>query len=312
MDGSTHALAIAESADELAGERPVPPAQEAWRRFRRHKLAVASAAILIFLVLAVVFGPLIWKVPINDVDFTAHLEGPSAVHPLGTDDLGQDLLARMLYGGRISLAVGLAAMLVGVVIGTIVGAIAGISRSLVDTGLMGLTNLFLSLPQLPLLLLIIYLFRDSLKKVVGPEAGAFILIVAVVGGFRWMTVARLVRAQFLSLREKEFVEAARALGASKFRLAVHHILPNALGPVIVTGSIDVANAIIAESTLSFLGLGFPSDIPTWGRLLYEGKDYLDSAPHWALFAGAAIFVTVLSINFVGDGLRDMLDPRRIL
>jgi peptide/nickel transport system permease protein len=312
MDGSTHASAIAESADELAGERPVPPAQEAWRRFRRHKLAVASAAILIFLVLAVVFGPLIWRVPINDVDFTAHLEGPSAVHPLGTDDLGQDLLARMLYGGRISLAVGLAAMLVGVVIGTIVGAIAGISRSLVDTGLMGLTNLFLSLPQLPLLLLIIYLFRDSLKKVVGPEAGAFILIVAVVGGFRWMTVARLVRAQFLSLREKEFVEAARALGASKFRQAVHHILPNALGPVIVTGSIDVANAIIAESTLSFLGLGFPSDIPTWGRLLYEGKDYLDSAPHWALFAGAAIFVTVLSINFVGDGLRDMLDPRRIL
>jgi peptide/nickel transport system permease protein len=312
MDGSTHASAIAESADELAGERPVPPAQEAWRRFRRHKLAVASVAILIFLVLAVVFGPLIWRVPINDVDFTAHLEGPSAVHPLGTDDLGQDLLARMLYGGRISLAVGLAAMLVGVVIGTIVGAIAGISRSLVDTGLMGLTNLFLSLPQLPLLLLIIYLFRDSLKKVVGPEAGAFILIVAVVGGFRWMTVARLVRAQFLSLREKEFVEAARALGASKFRQAVHHILPNALGPVIVTGSIDVANAIIAESTLSFLGLGFPSDIPTWGRLLYEGKDYLDSAPHWALFAGAAIFVTVLSINFVGDGLRDMLDPRRIL
>jgi peptide/nickel transport system permease protein len=311
MDGSTHASAIAESADELTGERTVPPAQEAWRRFRRHKLAVASAAILIFLVLAVVFGPLIWRVPINDVDFTAHLEGPSAVHPLGSDDLGQDLLARMLYGGRISLAVGLAAMLVGVVIGTIVGATAGISRSLVDTGLMWLTNLFLSLPQLPLLLLIIYLFRDSLKKLVGPEAGAFILIVAVVGGFRWMTVARLVRAQFLSLREKEFVEAARALGASKFRQAVHHILPNALGPVIVTGSIDVANAIIAESTLSFLGLGFPSDIPTWGRLLFEGKDYLDSAPHWALFAGAAIFVTVLSINFVGDGLRDMLDPRRI-
>ena len=312
MDGSTHASATAESADKLAGERPVSQAQEAWLRFRRHKLAVAGAAILIFLVLAVVLGPLFWKVPINDVDFTAHLEGPSAAHPLGNDDLGQDLLARMLYGGRISLAVGLAAMLVGVCVGTVVGSIAGVSRSLIDTGLMWVTNLFLSLPQLPLLLLIIYLFRDSLKKVVGPEAGAFILIVAVVGGFRWMTVARLVRAQFLSLREKEFVEAARALGASKFRQAVHHILPNALGPVIVTGSIDVANAIIAESTLSFLGLGFPSDIPTWGRLLYEGKDYLDSAPHWALFAGAAIFVTVLSINFVGDGLRDMLDPRRVL
>lgn len=312
MDGSTHVSATAKSADELAGERPVSPVQDAWRRFRRHKLAVASAATLIFLVLALVFGPLIWRVPINDVDFTAHLEGPSAAHPLGSDDLGQDLLARMLYGGRISLAVGLAAMLVGVVVGTLVGALAGISGNLIDTGLMWLTNLFLSLPQLPLLLLIVYLFRDALRKVVGPEAGAFVLIVAVVGGFRWMTVARLVRAQFLSLREKEFVEAARALGASKFRQAVHHILPNALGPVIVTGSIDVANAIIAESTLSFLGLGFPSDIPTWGRLLYEGKDYLDSAPHWALFAGAAIFLTVLSINFVGDGLRDMLDPRRVL
>jgi peptide/nickel transport system permease protein len=201
---------------------------------------------------------------------------------------------------------------VGVIVGTMVGAVAGISRNLVDTGLMWVTNLFLSLPQLPLLLLMVYLFRDSLKKVVGPEAGTFILIVVVVGGFRWMTVARLVRAQFLALREKEFVEAARALGASKFRQVVHHILPNALGPVIVTGSIDVANAIIAESTLSFLGLGFPSDIPTWGRLLYDGKDYLDSAPHWALFAGAAIFVTVLSINFIGDGLRDMLDPRRVL
>jgi peptide/nickel transport system permease protein len=312
MDGSTLASVTAESVGELDEVQPVSPAREAWRRFRRHKLAVASAAILIFLVLAVLFGPLIWRVPINDVDFTAHLEGPSAAHPLGTDDLGQDLLARMLYGGRISLAVGLAAMLVGVVVGTIVGAVAGISRSLIDGSLMWLTNLFLSLPQLPLLLLIVYLFRDSLKKLVGPEAGAFILIVVVVGGFRWMTVARLVRAQFLSLREKEFVEAARALGASKFRQAVHHILPNALGPVIVTGSIDVANAIIAESTLSFLGLGFPSDIPTWGRLLYEGKDYLDSAPHWALFAGAAIFITVLSINFIGDGLRDMLDPHRIL
>jgi peptide/nickel transport system permease protein len=300
MDGSTLASATAElAAAERAEARPVSSAHEAWRRFRRHKLAVASAAILILLVLAVAFGPLIWSVPINDVDFAVRLAGPSPAHPLGTDDLGQDLLARMLYGGRISLAVGL-------------GAVAGISRSLIDTGLMWVTDLFLSLPQLPLLLLVVYLFGDSLKKMVGPEAGAFILIVIVIGGFRWMTVARLVRAQFLSLREKEFVEAARALGSSKFRQVVHHILPNALGPVIVTGSIDVANAIIAESTLSFLGLGFPSDIPTWGRLLYDGKDYLDSSPHWVLFAGAAIFVTVLSINFIGDGLRDMLDPRRIL
>jgi peptide/nickel transport system permease protein len=199
-----------------------------------------------------------------------------------------------------------------VVVGTLVGAVAGMSRGAVDAALMWLTDLFLSLPQLPLLLLIIYLFRDALKALVGTEAGMFILIVVVIGGFRWMPVARLVRAQFLSLREKEFVEAARALGATPLRQVVRHILPNSLGPVIVAGTIDVANAIIAESTLSFLGLGFPPDIPTWGRLLFDAKDLLDIAPHWALFPGTAIFLTVLSINYIGDGLRDALDPRKVM
>lgn len=288
------------------------PGREAWRRFRRHRLAVVSAVILGLIILAVLVGPMIWQVPINEIDFTARLKGPSWSHPLGTDDLGQDLLARMLYGGRISLAVGLAAMVVAIVVGTIIGAIAGISRGSVDAALMWLTDLFLALPQLPLLLLVIYLFRDALKDIAGPEFGVFILIVIVIGGFRWMQVARLVRAQFFSLREKEFVEAARALGASTPRQVVRHILPNSLGPVIVAGTIDVAAAIIAESTLSFLGLGFPPDIPTWGRLLYDAKDYLDFAPHWALFAGAAIFLAVLTINFVGDGLRDALDPRRVM
>ena len=253
-----------------------------------------------------------WKVAINDIDFAARLKPPSVAHPFGTDDLGQDLLARLLYGGRISIAVGFAAMLISIFVGTIIGAIAGMSRGLVDTVLMWLTDLFLSLPQLPLLLLIIYLFRDSLKKIVGPELGVFIMIVVVIGGFRWMPVARLVRAQFLSLREKEFLEAARALGASRSRQVVRHILPNAMGPVIVAGTIDVAAAIIAESTLSFLGLGFPPDIPTWGRVLYDAKDYLDIAPYWALFPGTLIFLTVLSINYIGDGLRDALDPRRVL
>ena len=163
-----------------------------------------------------------------------------------------------------------------------------------------------------MLLLLIYLFRDSLKALVGPELGIFILIVAAIGAFRWMIVARLVRAQFFALREKEFVEAARALGASTFRVVVRHILPNALGPVIVAGTIDVAAAIITESTLSFLGLGFPPDIPTWGRILFDAKDNLDVAPHWALFAGGAIFLAVLTINFIGDGLRDALDPRRVM
>ncbi len=296
----------------LARARHVTPAMEAWRRFRRHKLAVVSMVVLSLMVLLVAFGPILWQVPINEIDFTARLAGPSLKHPLGTDDLGQDLFARMLYGGRISLAVGLAAMLVAVVVGVVIGAIAGISRGSIDAALMWLTDLFLSLPQLPLLLLIIYLFRDTLKNAFGPEVGVFILIVAVIGGFRWMPVARLVRAQFFSLREKEFVEAARALGASTPRTVVRHILPNSLGPVIVAGTIDVAAAIIAESTLSFLGLGFPPDIPTWGRLLFDAKDYLDIAPHWALFPGAAIFLAVLTINFIGDGLRDALDPRKVM
>lgn len=312
MVGSTHASATAKA--EQDGARAAPessPARDAWRKFRRHRLAVVGSIILLALVMAILLGPFIWRVPINEIDFGAKLKPPSWAHPFGTDDLGQDLLARMIYGGRISLAVGLAAMVVAIVVGTIIGAIAGMSRGWVGSTLMWLTDLFLSLPQLPLLLLVIYFFRDTLKNLFGPEGGTFLLIVLVIGGLRWMPVARLVRAQFLSLREKEFVEAARALGASKVRQVVRHILPNALGPVIVAATIDVAAAIIIESTLSFLGLGFPPDIPTWGRLLFDAKDNLDFAPHWALFPGAAIFLTVLSINFIGDGLRDALDPRRV-
>jgi peptide/nickel transport system permease protein len=309
MAGSTPASAIGE-----LGRQPAAASlwAEAWRRFKRHRLAYWSLWALGLLVLAVLLGPLVYKVGINDIDFQARLAPPSWQHPLGTDDLGRDLLARVLYGGRISLAVGLAAMMMAVVVGVLIGAIAGISRGAVDAALMWLTDLFLSLPQLPLLLVIIYLFRDSLKGMFGVEVGTFILIVAVIGGFRWMPVARLVRAQFFSLREKEFVEAARALGASVPRQVLRHILPNSLGPVIVAGTIDVAAAIIAESTLSFLGLGFPPDIPTWGRLLYDAKDHLDFAPHWALFPGGAIFLAVLSINYIGDGLRDALDPRRVM
>jgi peptide/nickel transport system permease protein len=332
MAGSTLASATAEAAraDPTTGITPpgaapdptgqptahraqgVSPWAEAWRRFRRHKLAVISLVVLALMVLLVLFGPSLWKVAINDIDFSARLQTPSMAHPLGTDDLGQDLFARMLYGGRISLAVGFAAMMMSILVGVMIGATAGISRGSVDAALMWLTDLFLSLPQLPFLLLVSFLFREQLKNLLGPEAGVFILIVGVIGAFRWMPVARLVRAQFFSLREKEFVEAARALGASTTRQVVRHILPNALGPVIVAGTIDVAAAIIAESTLSFLGLGFPPDIPTWGRLLADAKDHMDIAAHWALFPGAAIFLTVLTINFVGDGLRDALDPRKVL
>jgi peptide/nickel transport system permease protein len=308
MAGSIPASLIAEAAPRAVRS----PAADAWRRFCRHRLALAGAIILLVIVVVVLLGPLVWRVPINDIDFGATLQTPSWQHPFGTDDLGQDLLARMLYGGRISIAVGVAAMLIAALVGITVGALAGMSRGWLDNALMWLTDLFLSLPQLPLLLLLIYLFRDDLKAWFGPEGGVFIMIVVVIGGFRWMQVARLVRAQFLSLREKEFVEAARALGASPLRQVLRHILPNSLGPVVVAATTDVANAIIAESTLSFLGLGFPPDIPTWGRILFDAKDQLDVAAHWAMFPGTAIFLTVLSINYLGDGLRDALDPRTVM
>ncbi len=312
MAGSIPASPTASGPAPSARKQGVSPWGEAWRRFRRHKLAVIGLFVLAALILLVAFGPWVWRVPINEIDFSARLAAPMLKHPLGTDDLGQDLFARMLYGGRISLAVGLAAMLMSVTVGLIIGAVAGISRGSIDAALMWVTDLFLSLPQLPLLLLLIYLFRDSLKTVFGPELGVFFLIVVVIGAFRWMPAARLVRAQFFSLREKEFVEAARALGASLPRQVVRHILPNALGPVIVAATVDVAAAIIAESTLSFLGLGFPPDIPSWGRLLFDSKDYLDIAPHFAVFPGVAISLAVLAISFIGDGLRDALDPRRVM
>jgi peptide/nickel transport system permease protein len=303
---------VASGVRNPAGRKPTSLWLEALHRFRKHRLAMLGALVLLTMVTGVVAGPFVYRVPIDEIDFKAKLRGPSRAHPLGTDDLGQDLLARMLYGGRISLAVGLTAMIIALTIGVSVGAVAGHFGGAMDHTLMRITDLFISLPQLPLLLLVVYLFRESLKKMLGAEAGVFILIVAVIGGLRWMPVARLVRAQFLSLREKEFVEAARGLGAPPFRQVVRHILPNALGPVIVAGTIDVAAAIIIESSLSFLGLGFPPDIPTWGRILFDAKDNLDFAPHWAIFPGTAIFLTVLSINYIGDGLRDALDPRKVL
>ncbi len=314
MAGLTPASATAErrGAAPVGTARTVSPWREAWRRFRRHRLAYWSLWLLALIVLVVLIGPFLYPVGINEIDLKARLAAPSLAHPLGTDDLGRDLLARMLYGGRISLAVGFAAMLMSLMLGVLVGAVAGMARGWVDAALMWVTDLFLSLPQLPVLLLLIFFFRDPLKTVFGPEMGIFLLIVCVIGGLSWMPVARLVRAQFFSLREKEFVEAARALGAGPMRLVLRHILPNALGPVIVAGTIDIAAAIIAESTLSFLGLGFPPDVPTWGRILFDSRDMLELAPHWALFPGLAIFATVLTINFVGDGLRDALDPRRVM
>ncbi len=317
MSGSIPASPSVEAVGPAAAaapraSAPLSPTADAWRRFRKHRLAVVSLVVLALIVLAVVIGPLIWGVPIDALDFSSMLQGPSWAHPCGTDALGQDLLSRLMYGGKISLAVGVAAMFVAVFVGMLIGAVSGMASGRLDAALMWVTDMCLALPQLPLLLLLIYLFRPVLQSMLGEQGGIFVLIVVVIGGLRWMPLARLVRAQFLSLREKEFVEAARALGASRRRLVVRHIMPNALGPVIVAGTIEVANAIIAESTLSFLGVGFPPDVPSWGRMLYDSQDYLQIAPHWALFPGSAIFLAVLSINFIGDGLRDALDPRRVI
>ncbi|GBL11111.1 Oligopeptide transport system permease protein OppC [Microcystis aeruginosa Sj] len=281
---------------------------DTWRRFYRDPLAVIGAIALIIIILAVLFGPIFYRVPIDTIDFSQTTAPPSLKHLFGTNDLGQDQLARILVGGRISLAVGIAAMIVAIILGTAIGAISGFYGGAIDGLLMRLTDLFLSLPQLPLLLLIVYLFRDSIKKIAGPETGIFILVVLVIGGLNWMSVARLVRGNFLKLREMEFISAAIALGATPFRLIWVHLLPNVLGMIIVAATLAVGNAIITESTLSFLGLGFPPDVPTWGQMLFKAKDYLTTAPHLVIFPALAIVITVLSINFIGDGLRDVFDP----
>ncbi|MGF1577651.1 MAG: ABC transporter permease [Cyanophyceae cyanobacterium] len=294
---------------------PIPqrPPRTLWgdavRRFRRDPLAVAGAAVLLLILVACVVGPWIYTAPIDAISFARASQGPSWAHPFGTNDLGQDVLARIFYGGRISLSVGVVSMAVAIGLGTLVGSLAGFYGGWIDSLLMRGTDLFLSMPQLPLLLLVIFLFRQKMRDLFGPELGIFVLIVVVIGGLNWMSVARLVRASVLSLREQEFVLAARALGASSQRLIWIHIFPNLLSPIIVAATLAVGTAIITESTLSFLGLGFPPDVPTWGRLLYDARNYLEPAPHMAFFPGTAIFLTVLSINYVGDGLRDALDPR---
>jgi peptide/nickel transport system permease protein len=283
---------------------------DTWRRFRRHKLALIGAFIYIAMVVLSITGPLIWRTPMNDIDFSAS-NSFSRAHPLGTDDLGRDTLARVLWGGRVSIAVGLCAMLVAITIGVFVGAVAGFFGGWIDIGLSRIIEVFLSVPQLPLLLLVTYLYRNSLVAVFGPELGVFLLIVTVIGGLNWMPTARLVRAGFVTQREREYVEAARCLGAGPARI-MKHILPNVLSPIIVAGTLSVGTSMILESTLSFLGLGFPPDVPTWGRLLFDAQNFLTIAPATAIIPGTMIFLAVLSINFVGDGLRDALDPRRTL
>ncbi|MBA2754285.1 MAG: ABC transporter permease [Chloroflexia bacterium] len=287
----------------------------AWRQFRRHRLAMVGTVVLLFLILATLFGPFLYG-RATDIPFEyTSSQRPSLDNLLGTDSLGQDVLARILWGGRISIAVGLIAAAVSIVLGTAIGAISGFFGGVTDALLMRITDMFISLPQLPLLLLVSFLFKNEMVTLFEDRFGAgnlgvFVLIVGVIGILNWMPTARLVRASFLAMKEKEFVEAARSIGATRSNIIFRHILPNVLSPIIVAATLGVGEAIITESSLSFLGLGFPSDVPTWGRMLFEAKDYLQLSPHESLIPGTMIFLTVLSINYMGDGLRDALDPRK--
>ena len=281
---------------------------DVWRRFRRHKLAILGLIVFVILLFGSAFGPMIYDVDPEAIDIIAASQPPSLEHPFGTDDLGRDLLARNLYGGRISLSVGVVAMLVAMTFGTLVGILSGYFRAL-DGPLMRFTDMMLALPQLPLLLVIIMLFRDTLRQWLGPELGIFILVVFVIGILGWMPTSRVVRGSVLSIKQKEFVEASVSVGTNESRILSRHIFPNVLSPIIVSATLGIAAAIITESALSFLGLGFPSDVPTWGRLLYDGKDFMTFTPWVILWPGLLISLTVLSINFIGDGLRDALDPR---
>ena len=286
--------------------RSSPPG--VWREFRRHKGAVAGAGVFALTALAVVLGSVIYGVDPQYLDYVSRNQGMSLAHPLGTDNLGRDMLARVLAGGQISLTVGAAAMVLSITLGTFVGVMAGFFRRM-DGPLMRLTDLFLALPVLPLLLVGIMLFRDPLRTALGPEAGIFILVVTVIGMTNWMQTARVVRGEVLAVKEREFVLAAESVGAGPRRIILSHVLPNALNPVIVAATLGIANAIIIESSLSFLGLGFPSDFPTWGRLLFDGVPFLEITPARVLWPGLAISLTVLSVNYMGDGLRDAMDPR---
>jgi peptide/nickel transport system permease protein len=294
----------------VAPPKPARQNKAIWRQFRTHKGALFGLIVISILVIVVLLGPYLWFPEKLSVAQAIKLknQGPSLRFPLGTDQLGRDMLYRMMMAGRISLAVGFVAMIIAIVFGTLIGVLAGYFRRL-DGPLMRLTDMFLALPLIPLLLVLVMLFRDRMASIVGPELGAFSLIVFAIGITSWMQAARIVRGEVLALKEREYVLAARSIGAIPRRIILRHILPNVISPVMVAATLGIAEAIITESVLSFLGLGFPPDFPTWGRLLFDGLSYMQIYPERVIWPGLAISLTVLSVNYIGDGVRDALDPR---
>jgi peptide/nickel transport system permease protein len=274
------------------------------RRFLRHRLAAASLIVLTVICLSAIFAPVLTDDP-NALSASARKQGPTADHWFGTDEAGRDLFARTLHGGRVSLTVGVAATAIALVIGTLIGALAGYFGGIVDAGLMRLTDAFLCFPQLFILIVFGTLMRTTdLRAFQGKIAP----IAFIIGVLSWMGLARIVRATFLSLRKNDFVEAARSIGAGNGRIILRHVLPGAVGPIVVQATLLIAATIITESGLSYLGFGVQPPTSTWGNLLEGAKAHMQTLPLYAIAPGMMIFLTVMSINFVGDGLRDALDP----
>jgi peptide/nickel transport system permease protein len=269
-----------------------------WRRFRRNVLALTAAVAVLALVVAALFAPYLSPYRPTEIDIENVLSPPGAGHPFGTDELGRDVLARMLWGSRVSLSVGFVAMGIAVIIGIMIGSVAGYYGGKVDAVLMRFVDIMLAFPSFVLILAVIAILEPSMFT-----------IMAVIGITGWMDVARLVRAEFLTLKERDFVLASKASGAGSGRVIFREILPNALSPVFVAATFGVAGAILVESGLSFLGIGIQPPSPSWGNILTSGKDFIEVAWWLSLFPGLAILVTVLSYNLVGEGLRDALDPR---
>ena len=285
-----------------------------WNQFKRHRMAVVGTIVLFALMFGSASVSFISPYDAEAPDLRSRDEAPSLTHPMGTDSLGRDMLTRLLYGGRISLTIGLLATTVGITIGTLVGSIAGYYGGRTDNILMRLTDLFISLPRLFMLIIMTLLLRSvdfpgmDMLRAFGGVGG----IIIILGILSWTGTSRLVRGQFLGLKEKEFVEAARTLGISNLRIVFRHVLPNTATPIIVAATLSVAGTIIAESGLSFLGFGVQPPTPTWGNMLNSAQNEMLKGYWWmAFFPGLMIFLTVISINYVGDGLRDALDPRKV-
>ena len=283
--------------------------QLVWRRFRRHPGAIMGCIVLSCIVLACTLAFLSPYDPYKS-NLSERYQSPSLEHPMGTDALGRDLMTRVLYGGRVSLAVGFSVMMITLVIGVPVGAIAGYFGGRIDNILMRITDAALALPSL----LVLILLGAILREVDAPflKSNPVLTIAFVIGILAWMFTARLVRASYLTIREMDFVSATRALGGSNFRIIVLHIFPNAIGPVIVEATLEIAYAILEESGLSYLGFGIQPPTPSWGNLLSNAQEYLVKYPWLAIFPGLMIFLSVISINYIGDGLRDAFDPHKVL